>query len=376
MLKRLLFFLLVIAHFWSVQVAFAQGPDTLAIAKPLFADDAVLNLALSVDFDAMCRPNYDEDCQYTPATLTYSSVDGLERNLAVELRVRGGWRARRDHCQVPPLFVRFDPGQTGGTPFAGQSLLPLTTHCRSSKKVSVKHQSASPRAYEQYVLKEYLGYRIYNLLSDKSLQVRLARISYSSPDNSVSPVTRFAFFTEHFDDLAVRHSAVAMYDKSFDYEWLDLQASDQVALFNFMIGNTDFSIVRQRNVVLIVTGDGRQYPVPFDLDMSGLVNAEYAGVSPRLDFRDPRQRYYLGFCHPETDFESLFADFQGKKDDILLLVGDTPGLGSSDARKSRSYMKKFFSIVESPQRSTEAITAACHPWPPAPNDHTTPPDAT
>ena len=32
--------------------------------------------------------------------------------------------------------------------------------------------------------------------------------------------------------------------------------------------------MRQRNIVLLANGsDGRQYPVPFDLDMSGLVDA-------------------------------------------------------------------------------------------------------
>ena len=376
MLNRLFFFILAIAQFGSLQASFAEDSGTPAIVKPLFADDTVLDLSLSVDFDAMCRPNYDEDCQYTPTTLTYSSADGVEQIIPVEIRVRGGWRARTDNCQVPPLFVRFGLGQTEDTPFAGQGLLPLTTHCRSSKKIVGIGTSVSSKEYEQYVLKEYLGYRIYNLLNEKSLYVRMARITYTRPDKSDNPITRFAFFTEHFDDMAARHFLERLSDKSFDYEKVDLHTFDQLALYNFMIGNTDWSVVRDRNILLVSAEDGRQYPVPFDLDMSGLVSAEYSGVSPRLDFRDPRQRYYLGFCHPETDFDSLFAEFQGKKEEIILLVGDTPGLRRSEAKKSRSYLKKFFSILESPELRRVAISEACHPWPPSPEDHTTPPDAT
>ena len=78
------------------------------------------------------------------------------------MRTRGRWRRETGNCQLPALFVFFDAQTTAGTPFAGQPMLPLTTHCHEGAK------------YEQYVLKEYLAYRIYNLLDAKSLRVRLA----------------------------------------------------------------------------------------------------------------------------------------------------------------------------------------------------------
>ena len=162
----------------------AAHPDTHSIlAKPLFDSHEVLDLTLSVDFDAMCRPNEVEDCQYTPTTMVYESADGIEHTIPVEIRVRGGWRARKSHCSVPPLFVRFSAVEVEDTPFAGQGLLPLTTHCRSRK--SLRYGDTSSVDYEQYVLKEYIGYRLYNIISDRSIRVRLARIStgmvYLSP---------------------------------------------------------------------------------------------------------------------------------------------------------------------------------------------------
>jgi hypothetical protein len=374
MLSRFLITVLVTAHCYSVHALDGVDPNTLEVAgKPLFNHHDVLDLTLVADFDAMCRPNEVEDCQYSPTTMKYMTADGSEVNIPVEIRVRGGWRARKDHCAVPPLFVRFSSEGTSVTPFAGQDMLPLTTHCRSSG--SRKSGGAPGSEYEQYVLREYLGYRLYNTLSDKSLRVRLARINYMNPAESAKPITRYAFFTEHFDEMAARQAAERLSWTSFDHEKIDLPSFDQVALFNFMIGNTDWSVVRQRNIVLIGTADGRQYPVPFDLDMSGLVNAEYGGVSPRLDFRDPRQRYYLGFCHPQVDFETLFSQFQGKKNEMLALGGDIPGISRSTRNTSQAYLKKFFKVIESPERRQKAIIGACHPWPPSPNDHTTPPDA-
>lgn len=347
------------------------GDAAVPVSKPLFEGEQVLQLALAVDFDGLCRPNHEEDCDYTPATLHYIAKDGEDHALPVEIRVRGGWRARRDHCQVPPLFVRFSPEGTAGTPFAGQELLPLTTHCRDSRR---RLDAATGEDYEQYVLKEYLGYRLYNRINDRSLRVRQVQIAYSDPAKPGRSSQRHAFFTEHFDDMAARNRATWSTSKSFDQEKVDLVTWDQVALFNFMIGNTDWSVVRERNILLITGEDGLQYPVPYDLDMSGLVDAEYAGVSPRLDFRDPRQRYYLGFCHPRVDFPARFAEFSGQKEAMLDLVKAIPGMNWKTEKSTRSYLRKFFAVIDSEKKRRQKIVDACHPWPPAPEDHTTPPD--
>lgn len=354
-----------------------QGAGAIAPSpvpeSPLFTSDEVLELALAVDFDALCRPNEVKDCQYSPAILVYQAADGEQLSIPVELVVRGGWRARKSHCEVPPLFVRFDEAATTGTPFTGQELLPLTTHCKNVKDWT--RGTGPSRDYEEYVLREYLGYRLYNMVTDRSLRVRLVRITYHNPAQPGEERIRYAFFTEHFDDMAARLGAQRLTRHSFDRERVDLRSLDEVALFNYMIGNTDYSVVRERNIILVAEATGRQYPVPYDLDMSGLVDAEYAGVSPRLDFRDPLQRYYLGFCHPQRDFAALFTDFLGAEQRMLELVSATPGLDRESRKTSRRYLQQFFDILGSPKKNRRDIMDACHPWPPSPQDHTTPPDS-
>ena len=206
------------------------------------------------------------------------------------------------------------------------------------------------------------------------MRVRLVRITYDNPARPGDDRVRYAFFTEHFDDMAARLGMHRLPGDTFDHERVDLRSFDEVALFNFMIGNTDFSVARGRNTVLLADASGRQYPVPYDLDMSGLVNAEYAGVSPSLDFRDPRQRYYLGFCHPQRDYAALFSGFQRAKKSMLELAGDTPGIDRESRKAARRYLRQFFDILESPKKRSGDITDACHPWPPSPEDHTTPQD--
>ncbi len=99
------------------------------------------------------------------ARLSYPLDGQQNRDIPLQVRTRGTWRLRRDICTIPPLFLVFPQEQTEGTLFAGQDLLPLTTHC-----------SSKYGRHDNYVLKEYLAYRIYQLFSEKSIRVRDKRM--------------------------------------------------------------------------------------------------------------------------------------------------------------------------------------------------------
>lgn len=289
--------------------------------------------------------------------------------MPIEIRIRGGWRALSSNCVVPLLFVRFPDQKTEGTPFEGQSSLPLTTHCGRSNPFEGYSKYVN---YEQYLLKEYLAYRLYNQLTDTSLRTRLVRITYANPDKLDKTFTNYAFFTEHFRSLAERSEAKLLPRQSFDHQILDTRSADIIALFQFMIGNTDWSIVRQRNTIIIQPENGLQVPVPYDLDMSGLVNAPYAGPPPALPIDEVTDRYYLGFCHPEIDWNGLFDEFLARKDALLSLPGEVPGLYKRERIAMQRYLANFFNILNSQKRREEMIINACHPWPPSPVDHMTP----
>jgi hypothetical protein len=339
---------------------------------PLFATQSVLELSIPIDFKAMCRPRETPDCEFAPTVLEFNDEEGAERSIPIEIRIRGGWRALSKNCLVRLVFIRFDEHSSVGTPFEGQSLLALTTHC--GRGLSVENMKANPKPvdFEYYLLKEYLGYRLYNEITDKSLNVRLARIDYTSPDKSSRYMRGYAFFAEHFQTLADRFDATLLPRKSFDSNILDTHSADLLALFQFMIGNTDWSVVRQRNTILIQPPDGKQVPVPYDLDMSGLVNAHYAGPPPLLPIENVRERYYLGFCHPDVDWDALFNHFQNRQDVLLALVEDIPMLGRSVRNSTQRFLKKFFVILNSIESRESKIVNACQPWPPTGNDHTTP----
>ena len=345
---------------------FASPPES-----PLFANNDVLELGISVDFDTLCRPREDPDCDYTPSVLSYSEA-GDQKSIPIRIKVRGGWRSLSRNCQVPLLFILFDPEDTEGTLFEGQKSLPLTTHCGRAGLMDDFKSSRTYLNYEQYLLKEYLAYRIFNQVSDLSLKVKLARVLYEKPEKPGKGSLYYAFFTEHFESLAKRKDLTLLERESFDENKLDFHQADLMALFEFMIGNTDWSIARQRNIILLQGEEGVQFPVPYDLDMSGLVNAPYSGPPPSLPIDEVTERYYLGYCHPGIEWAPLFGELLSLQGDIEAEVPTVPGLYKRERSSAKRYIEQFYKLLNSPTKRTKFIKEACQPWPPTPEDHMAP----
>ena len=332
-------------------------------APLLFDTNEVLELTMPVNFNSLCRPSETPDCDFTPTVFEYHDADGTLQTLPIQIRRRDGWRAMKTNCQVPTIFVRFSEEDTVGTPFAGQTILALTSHCGKGISTDSDRSRTLPDEFENYVGNEYLGYRLYNLLTDISLRVRFIRITYVDPEDPRQNFTRNGFFAEHFETLAERLGAQLLPEDSFDPARLDLNAADQMALFNFMIGNTDWSIENQENVFLLRFPDGKDVPVIYDLDMAGLVNAYYASPAANVPVKKVKHRYYLGFCHPDTDWDALFANFSGLEGDIMKMIAESPGLGRGDQRESRGYIDTFYDTLDSADTRQTRIVERCRPMP-------------
>jgi AAA family ATP:ADP antiporter len=322
--------------------------DGAAGARPPGVFDEARALAMELVFDskALCRNPQRSECADLPATLLYRDGLGGEQRVAVALRTRGRYRADTVQCGLPALFVFFT-GDTRDTLFAGESMLPLTTHC------------ARGTEYEQYLLKEYLAYRIYGALTSKSLRVRLVRMTYVDAAGRLEPVERYAFFTEHFESFARRHGATVRPKNLFDPRTADPAEVTTLDLFQYAIGNTDWSVVKGHNVLLVEGTAGLVTPVPFDFDFSGLVDAEYASVSPELSIRTVRQRVFRGLCNPGTDWDSAFAHFAARRADVLRLVDEVPGLQPRQGVRAVEYLEDAFATFASPARRQPLVIDAC-----------------
>jgi len=326
-------------------------PATVPAQPALFDDSEPLAITLSFDFSALCRAGADVGCPDAQGTLAYRDADGADRVMPVWIRARGRWRNVADNCSMPPLSVIFDDAATDGTLFAGQSMLPLTTHCNER-----------PSTQEQYVLKELVAYHIYNELTDMSMRVRLARVRYEHTGRRPRTVERYAFFTEHFDSLAARNGAEFWATENFEPRTGDAAQLTTLALFEFMIGNTDWSMVTGHNVAHFRAAGKSIAAVPYDFDFSGIVNASYAEPPAALrSIHRVTQRVYRGFCYPDLDWNELFRVFEAERGSIAALIERAPALDPEQRSEVRDYVDGFYAILGSAERRQDEIVGKCRP---------------
>ncbi len=319
----------------------------------VFTDTAPLEIEMRLDFDEICLSPKTRNCADVPAEITYHAADGSQKHLQVNIRTRGRWSKRTGDCSLPALFVYFTPDQTRGTLFEGEAMLPLTTHC--------KHSSLK---YKNYVLAEYLAHRIYRLLTGASLQARLLRLTYVDSDNDRRR-RRVAFFTEHFKRLAERTDKEFYKAKRCDLKRTIPEEMATLALFQFMIGNLDWSVYGCHNIALFRDPHGNTTPVPYDFDFSGIVNAEYAGPPEGFRLRSVRSRRYRGFCWPGLKWSALFEKFQRIRADVFTELEAIPDFSRISRRRAEDYLRSFYEILDSEKKRRKRIIESCRKLPTA-----------
>lgn len=303
---------------------------------PLFSDDAVLELRIEAPLTTLIRDR--SDTEYLDGFAYYSDAAGAEHQLDLKLRARGRYRRQLDTCPFPPVRLNFRKKQVEGTVFDGVDKLKLVTHCRNSSD-----------PYEQNVLKEYLAYRIFNLLTDYSLRVRLLRIEYVNSEKSGNAETRYAFLIEDDDVFADRIGAPQAKLPYTDYEDLDPGQASLVAVFQYLIGNTDFSMIAGakddnccHNVGLFTIGADRYLPVPYDFDFAGLVNARYAKPNPKLSIRRVTSRLYRGQCSFNSHLDDILSQVLAQHDAVRETIAGVPGMDERTRETTTRYLERFF----------------------------------
>ena len=314
--------------------------------RRLFRETSPLSFTLTADFKAVGKDRKPGSVARFPATIAVDGDDGQTRSIPVRLRTRGHARLVQN-CGFVPLRVEFPAQGTEGTPFAGQGVLKLGTHCQGA------------REYEQHALREYLAYRIFNLFSPRSFRVRLARATYVDAKSGKTVAARYAMFLETERDLARRHQARIADRSRTLFRQVDRKALLSMMLFEYMIGNTDFSIYVRHNVRLLQDQAGVVHPVPYDFDYAGLVNAPYALPSRGLGLKTVLDRAYLGPCLTMAEMEEVVPAFMARKADVLGLVDSVEGLDGPSRKEVKAYLLAFYSTIDRPRDAKRLLMDTC-----------------
>ena len=324
-----------------------------AAAQPLFATEDTLVVRIEAPFRTLMRKR--NETGQLDGTLAFSDPAGSEHLLDVKLRTRGIFRRSAENCEFTPIRVNFRKSQVEGTVFAGQDKLKLVTHCGGSD------------TYEQYVLSEYLAYKIFNAVTDYSFRARLLHVTYVDTDRDGDSRTRYAFFIEDNDRLAERIDAGKVEVKQASYARLEEKQAALVTVFEYLIGNTDFSMIGPdkgkdccHNIELFSREPGVYIAVPYDFDFSGLVDARYAAPHPSLRTRSVTRRVYRGICEHNDVMEETVAQFRSRQAVIAQLPATVDGMDDRARSKAQNYIADFYEDIGNTEAVEDNLVTKCH----------------
>lgn len=350
-MTRLLALLAVLVIPAPRPAAAAEAAD--AASWPLFERQDVLEARIEAPLETLMDER--DDTRYLSGTFSWIDETGASRVLDLKLRARGHYRRQEDICDVPPIRLNFKKKQVEGTEFAGQDKLKLVTHCQNKRE-----------QYEQYVLREYLAYRIFNVLTDQSFRARLLRVTYVDTDGENETSTHYGVLLEDDDLLAERLGVQKLEVPYTNVSDLDPAYAALVSVFQYMIGNTDYSLIRGEkgedcchNIVLFAKESGGQLAIPYDFDFSGLVDAPYAGPHPKLRIRRVTQRLYRGPCAYNEHLEAALAGAREHRADIMQLVTSLEGLDERSRERVSKFLAEFYEDTADPESVDDHIVSKC-----------------
>lgn len=331
----------------------ASGASHAGSTAPLFTSNDIMDVTIRAPFSTIMRKrSKDED---RPATLTYIDAEMGEVTIDLSIRTRGRFRRQSDTCKFAPLRLNFKKSTVKETVFADSDKLKLVTHCRNGSTT-----------YSQAVLSEHLAYRIFNLLTDASFRVRLMRITYVDTDKKDQANTEFAFVIEHKKQLAKRIGLELNESPKTEIKFLDARHMNLGSIYQYLIGNTDFSPIRAapgepccHNYILFGTERGNILPIPYDFDMTGIVDAPHSEPNMRFKIKNVRQRLYRGRCRNNEHVPASVQAFLDHKDGIYDLVTLNEFYNTRTRKKTLGFLDDFYRIIESPKRVQSMLIDEC-----------------
>ncbi|MGK2863722.1 MAG: hypothetical protein ACSLE0_17450 [Chitinophagaceae bacterium] len=325
----------LIIFFFFIRIEISSAQKALISKKEFFAGTRVIEMTLVADYKKLIREKLKKvfDQNYQPATITCVFPGNIKVTEEVEIRARGIYR--REECHMPPLMVNFKTSRSGTLKNLGR--LKLVWPCGNGEYD------------EQLILKEFLAYKIFNLLTEKSFRVRLISMKYQDNNDKMKPQSFYAFFIEDVDDMAKRNKCIEVEPVRPHTESTNRKQATLVSLFEYMIGNSDWAIPIYHNVKLIRNKkDSLSAPfvVPYDLDYSGLVNARYAIPPESLPITSVRQRFYLGFPRTMEELQSALDIFRNKRKEMYALIQNFDPLSAQNKKEMIKYLDEFFEATE------------------------------
>ncbi len=312
-----------------------EKPVMANAEKDLFSSDEVLQIKLTGNVrDAL--GDRSKNPKYYDFSVVYQEENGTEASAPVRVRTRGHFRKDKSNCGTPPLLLNFtNKNQTESSLFYNRDKVKLVMPCKG----------------DEYVVREYLIYKLYNLITPRSFRARLVKVTL---DDSIRKKTTGPFYgvlLEEEESVAKRNGMKPVEPKMLKPHQADSESFLTMAVFQYMVGNTDWSTQYRQNLKFLVKEDNDlPVPVPYDFDHAGLVDAPYAQPAEELQMRSVTERRYRGYCATDmTVFDPVFAKFKSLKQEFYKVYSSCTMLDAKFIKSATKFLDDFYATLDNPK---------------------------
>jgi hypothetical protein len=227
----------------------------------------------------------------------------------------------------------------------------IVTHCSNSKSSS------------KYILREFLAYKLYNAITTQSFRVRLLDINYIDTGKRQRNYREYGFIIEPVELVAQRNNAVVIKPKIVNDENIVEESADRVALFEYLIGNTDWKFRESHNMAYIKPLNeitDRAIAVPYDFDFAGFVDTNYSFPQEWTSIKDVRTREYLGHCrNSDENYLNAINYYVDKKAEIIQTIESFNYIDEREKKYLIRYIDSFYKLLSKPNNFVGVLQDQC-----------------
>lgn len=330
---KLFYFLLLVTFLYSVpcisQINMQEVEEPI-FTKSFFNTDDPLSINLTFDLKSFRRTK--PDTFYIPAIISFKN----DVMISKEIRIKARGSFRKDYCTFPSYWLNFKKTTLIEDSVYNTKKIKIVSHCKESEIYSIN------------LLKEYIAYKLYNIINENSFRVRLLIINYSDESLKKRDLNRWAIMIEPESFLAERIDAYPLQMNNKKYAHLDSVNAVMMAFFQYMIGNTDFNIGNRHNIKLFISKDHKKegiIAIPYDFDYSGLVYAKYAIPSSKIHIMSVRERFYYGACRSNKIYDMVIEHYKSKEQEIIEFISSFEYISKRDRKSMLNYIERFYNKI-------------------------------
>ena len=342
--------LIIALLFFSFSLFAQVEPLDSLVEKPkkesifdLFSKHEILEASLTTDLQRL--EEVREGINYDKGIFAYKTMDGADSTIKVDVKLRG--RFRLMNCDFPPLKLKFKKKKLKKKGVKKKyNKMKLVTHCMDDKATS-----------KELIYREYLAYKLFNIIHDHSFRVQLVNMKYYQTDKKKVQAKGLGILVEDAKQVADRVGGKRTKELLLGEQPVEDFQEHIVALFQYMISNTDWdSNKTYKNVEMIHDEEEEEYlTVPYDFDFSGFVSAPYAKILRMYGQTSLRDRVFLGRATTVEELRPAINLYLEKKEEIISEITEFTLLSKDSRTDLETFILSFYDILEDEENLESVI---------------------